>query len=84
MYLYSSVYGISGFYGDIPWLFLIRAQNLLEIWVCSNIKRIKKNRKECIRIFLIIKDNFALIGVGNDPDVIAPTIPENLYMIYQW
>jgi len=41
-------------------------------------------RKYLYSRFFIILDNFALIDVGNDPDVIAPTIPENLYMIYQW
>ena len=30
------------------------------------------------------KDNIALQNVGNAPHVLAPTIPENAFMIFQW
>ena len=29
-------------------------------------------------------DNGVLIKIGNKPHVLAPTIPANVFMIYQW
>jgi hypothetical protein len=29
-------------------------------------------------------DHVVLIDVGNEPHPLAPTIPENVFMIFQW